>query len=97
MTSSSGDKCIFILSFKTIPDRNVKDYSAIQIRLSSVSSHINCTVLSVRSNCLLEVVKGTAYALLILLKVVQMDAYFISDSGLLPKVKILTAIKKKET
>lgn len=32
---------------------------------------------------------------MILLKVVQVDAYFISDSGLIPKVKLLTAIKKE--
>lgn len=34
-------------------------------------------------------------SLMILLKVVQMDAYFNNDSGLIPEVKILTAIKKR--
>lgn len=40
--------------------------------------------------------QGTAEALLILLKVVQMDAYLINDLGILKRAKILTAIKKKE-
>lgn len=80
MNSNNVYSCIFILSFKSIPYWNITDYN-LQISLLHKFTHKKIAQYYQYDQIAVDF-------LLVLLKVVEMDAYFISELGVISKVDI---------